>query len=163
MTKAYLVVRIKGQADVPHWANTTLNLLKLEKKYRAVILPVKENTAGMLKKIQHYISWQEIDTKTTKELLDKKGRRTGYKKITNEDIEEIKLDDGTKAGFKTIDELATSLSEGKISMSKIKPLKPWFALSPPKQGFKRSTKRLYGQKGILGHNKELTSLVKRMM
>ena len=155
MTKAYLVVRIKGQADVPHWANTTLNLLKLEKKYRAVILPVKENTAGMLKKIQHYISWQEIDTKTTKELLDKKGRRTGYKKITSKDISE--------AGFKTIDDLAVSLSEGKISMSKIKPLKPWFALSPPKQGFKRSTKRLYGQKGILGHNKELTSLVKRMM
>ena len=155
MTKAYLVVRIKGQADVPHWANTTLNLLKLEKKYRAVIIPVKENTAGMLKKIQHYISWQEIDTKTTKELLDKKGRRTGYKKITNEDI--------SQAGFKTIDDLAVSLSEGKISMSKIKPLKPWFALSPPKQGFKRSTKRLYGQKGILGHNKELTSLVKRMM
>jgi len=155
MTKAYLVVRIKGQADVPHWANTTLNLLKLEKKYRAVIIPVKENTAGMLKKIQHYISWQEIDTKTTKELLDKKGRRTGYKKITNEDI--------SQAGFKTIDDLAVSLSEGKISMSKIKPLKPWFALSPPKQGFKRSTKRLYGQKGVLGHNKELTSLVKRMM
>ena len=48
-------------------------------------------------------------------------------------------------------------------MSKIKPLKPWFALSPPKLGFKRSTKRLYGQKGILGHNKELTTLVKRMM
>ena len=76
------MLRIKGQADVPHWANTTLNLLKLEKKYRATILPIKENTAGMLKKIQHYISWQEIDTKTTKELLDKKGRRAGYKKIT---------------------------------------------------------------------------------
>ena len=155
MTKAYLVVRIKGQADVPHWANTTLNLLKLEKKYRAVIIPVKENTAGMLKKIQHYISWQEIDTKTTKELLDKKGRRTGYKKITSEDI--------SQAGFKTIDDLAVSLSEGKISMSKIKPLKPWFALSPPKQGFKRSTKHLYGQKGILGHNKDLLTLIKRMM
>ena len=155
MAKAYLVVRIKGQADVPHWANTTLNLLKLEKKYRAVILPVKENTAGMLKKIQHYISWQEVDTKTTKELLDKKGRRTGYKKITSEDI--------SQAGFKTIDDLAVSLSEGKISMSKIKPLKPWFALSPPKQGFKRSTKHLYGQKGILGHNKDLLTLIKRMM
>ena len=155
MAKAYLVIRIKGQADVPYWANTTLRLLKLEKKYRATILPIKENTDGMLKKIQHYISWQEIDTKTTKELLDKKGRRTGYKKITNEDI--------SQAGFKTIDDLAVSLSEGKISMSKIKPLKPWFALSPPKQGFKRSTKRLYGQKGVLGYNKELTNLVKRMM
>ena len=155
MAKAYLVIRIKGQADVPHWANTTLNLLKLEKKYRAIILPVKENTEGMLRKIQHFISWQEVDLPTTKELLDKKGRRAGYKKITAEDISE--------AGFKTIDELATSLSEGKTSMTKLKPLKPWFALSPPRQGFKRSTKRLYGQKGILGHNKELTTLVKRMM
>ena len=50
MAKAYLVIRIKGQADVPYWANTTLRLLKLEKKYRATILPVKENTDGMLKK-----------------------------------------------------------------------------------------------------------------
>jgi len=155
MAKAYLVIRIKGQADVPYWANTTLRLLKLEKKYRAIILPVKENTDGMLKKIQQFVSWQEVDLSTTKELLDKKGRRSGYKKITPEDI--------SKAGFKTINELAVSLSEGKISMTKIKPLKPWFALSPPKQGFKRSTKRLYGQKGILGHNKDLTTLVKRMM
>jgi len=155
MAKAYLVIRIKGQADVPYWANTTLHLLKLEKKYRAIILPVKENTDGMLQKIQHYISWQEVDLPTTKELLDKKGRRSGYKKITTEDISE--------AGFKTIDELATSLSEGKTNMTKLKPLKPWFALSPPRQGFKRSTKRLYGQKGILGYNKELTTLVRRMM
>ena len=109
----------------------------------------------MLRKVQHYLSWQEIDIETTKELLDKKGRKSGYKKITDEDV--------SKAGFKTIDELATSLSEGKTSMAKIKPIKPWFALSPPRQGFKRSTKRLYGQKGILGHNKELTNLVKRMM
>ena len=155
MAKAFLVVRIKGQADVPHWANTTLNLLNLEKKYRAVIIPVKENTIGMLRKVQHYLSWQEIDIETTKELLDKKGRKSGYKKITDEDV--------SKVGFKTIDELATSLSEGKISMAKIKPIKPWFALSPPRQGFKRSTKRLYGQKGVLGHNKELTTLIRRMM
>ena len=155
MAKAFLVVRIKGQADVPHWANTTLNLLNLEKKYRAVIIPVKENTLGMLRKVQHYLSWQEIDIETTKELLDKKGRKSGYKKITDEDV--------SKVGFKTIDELATSLSEGKTSMAKIKPIKPWFALSPPRQGFKRSTKRLYGQKGVLGHNKELTTLIRRMM
>ena len=155
MAKAYLVIRIKGQPDVPYWANTTLRLLKLEKKYRATILPVKENTDGMLQKIQHFVSWQEVDLPTTKELLDKKGRRSGYKKITTEDI--------SKAGFKTIDELATSLSEGKTSMTKLKSLKPWFALSPPKRGFKRSTKRLYSQKGILGHNKELTTLVRRML
>ena len=155
MAKAFLVVRICGQADVPYWATTTMSLLKLEKKYRATIIPEKENTAGMLKKIQHYVSWQEVDVKTTKELLDKKARKSGYKKVTNEDI--------TATGFKTIDELASSLTEGKTSLSKLKPLKPWFALNPPIHGFKRSTKRLYGQKGVLGHNKELSTIVKRMM
>jgi len=155
MAKAFLVLRIRGQADIPYWATTTLKLLKLDKKFRATILPAKENTLGMLKKIQHYISWQEIDVSTTKELLDKKGRKAGYKKITSEDLSEI--------GFKTMDELASSLTEGKSTLSKLKPLKPWFAMDPPRHGFKRSTKKLYGQKGVLGHNKELNTIVRRMM
>ena len=155
MVSAFLVLRIRGQADIPYWAVTTLKLLKLEKKFRATIIPAKDNTLGMLKKIQHYISWQEIDISTTKELLDKKGRKAGYKKITSEDLSEI--------GFKTMDELASSLTEGKSTLSKLKPLKPWFAMAPPKHGFKRSTKRLYGQKGVLGHNKELNTLIRRMM
>ena len=155
MASAFLVLRIRGQADIPYWATTTLKLLKLDKKFRATILPAKDNTLGMLKKIQHYISWQEIDISTTKELLDKKGRKAGYKKITSEDLSEI--------GFKTMDELASSLTEGKSTLSKLKPLKPWFAMDPPRQGFKRSTKKLYCQKGVLGHNKELNTLVRRMM
>jgi large subunit ribosomal protein L30 len=155
MAQAFLVLRIKGQADVPYWATTTMNLLNLEKKFRATILPAKENTLGMLKKIQHYVSWQEIDISITKELLDKKGRKAGYKKITSEDLSEI--------GFKTMDELASSLSESKSTLSKLKPLKPWFAMDPPRHGFKRSTKKLYGQKGVLGHNKELITIVRRMM
>jgi len=36
-------------------------------------------------------------------------------------------------------------------------------LNPPRHGFKRSCKKLYGQKGVLGHNKELLVIVKRMM
>jgi len=70
LAKAYLVVRIKGQADVPYWAKTTLNLFKLEKKYRATIIPAKENTLGMLNKVMHYVSWQEVDSALAKELLD---------------------------------------------------------------------------------------------
>jgi large subunit ribosomal protein L30 len=155
LAQAFLVLRIKGQADVPYWATTTMKLLNLEKKFRATILPAKENTLGMLKKIMHYVSWQEIDISITKELLEKKGRKAGYKKITSEDLSEI--------GFKTMDELASSLTESKSTLSKLKPLKPWFAMAPPKHGFKRSTKKLYGQKGMLGHNKELITIVRRMM
>jgi len=109
----------------------------------------------MLDKIKHYVSWQELDLSTTKELLEKKARTSGYKKITTEDI--------AKLGFKSTDELAKSLVEGTTSLSKLKPLKPWFALSPPKHGFKRNTKKMYGEGGILGSHKELLVQVRKMM
>lgn len=155
MANAYLVVRIKGQADVPYWATHTMTLLKLDKKYRATILPAKENTLGMLRKVQHYVSWVELDATLAKELIDKKARKSGYQKITSDDLKEL--------GFASLDELATALSEGKATLSKLKPLKPWFALAPPRHGFKRSTKKLYGQKGVLGQNKELGNLVRNMI
>ena len=155
MANAFLVVRIKGQADVPYWATHTMTLLKLDKKYRATILPAKENTLGMLKKVQHYVSWIELDTALAKELIDKKARKSGYQKITSEDLKEL--------GFESSDGLAAALAEGKATLSKLKPLKPWFALAPPRYGFKRSTKKLYGQKGVLGQNKELGTIVRNMM
>ena len=155
MANAYLVVRIKGQADCPYWATTTMTLLKLDKKYRATILPAKENTLGMLNKVKHYVSWIELDAALAKELIDKKARKSGYKKITADDLKEL--------GFASSDELAAALSDGKATLSKLKPLKPWFALAPPRYGFKRSTKRLYGQKGVLGQNKDLGTLVRNMM
>lgn len=155
MAKAYLVVRIKGKADCPYWATTTMTLLKLDKKYRAVILPAKDNTLGMLNKVKHYVTWSELDTDLAKELVDKKARKEGYQKVTTADLKEL--------GYDSTDALATALAEGKATLSKLKPLKPWFALAPPRHGFKRSTKKLYGQKGVLGQNKDLGTLVRNMI
>lgn len=155
MVNAYLVVRIKGQADCPYWATTTMTLLKLDKKYRATILPAKDNTLGMLRKIQHYVSWVEINASLATELVDKKARKGGYQKVTVDDLKEL--------GFASAEELGVALAEGKATLSKLKPLKPWFALAPPVHGFKRSTKKLYGQKGVLGQNKELDTIVRRMI
>src|SRR3989338_8658367 len=147
MVNAYLVVRIKGQADCPYWATTTMTLLKLDKKYRATILPAKDNTLGMLNKVKHYVTWNEIDASLAKELIDKKARKEGYKKITSADLKEL--------GFESSDALGAALAKGKATLSKLKPLNPWFALSPPRFGFKKSTKKMYGQKGVLGHNNDL--------
>jgi large subunit ribosomal protein L30 len=155
MAKAYLVVRMHGQINVPHWAANTLELLKLDKKFRATIIPAKDNTLGMLNRVKHYISWQEADTNIAKELFAKKARKAGYKKVTDEDLVQL--------GFKSVDELATAISEGKTSMNTLKPIKPWFALSPPKKGFKRSTRKTYGEGGILGQNKDLADLVRSMI
>ena len=155
MSKAYLVVRIKGQADCPYWATTTMTLLKLDKKYRATILPIKDNTLGMLRKVQHYVSWTEIDASLAQELIEKKARKGSYQKVTDAELKEL--------GFANASELGTALSDGKATLSKLSPLKPWFALAPPVHGFKKSTKKLYGQKGILGANKELDTIVRRMI
>ena len=61
MAKAFLVVRMKGTVNTPYWARTTLDLLLLDKRFRATMIPAKDNTKGILDKIKHYVSWQEID------------------------------------------------------------------------------------------------------
>ena len=81
MAKAYLVIRIKGQADVPYWANTTLRLLKLEKKYRATILPVKENTDGMLKKYNTLFLGKKLIYQRPKNYWIKKAEDLATKKL----------------------------------------------------------------------------------
>ena len=91
MVKAYLVVRMTGQINVPHWAKNTLMLLKLDKKFRATIVPAKDNTLGMLNRVKHYVSWQEVSTDIAKELFSKKGRKAGYKKISSEDLESFTI------------------------------------------------------------------------
>ena len=52
MANSYLVVRIRGQADVPYWATHTMTLLKLDKKYRATILACKRKHFGNVKQSQ---------------------------------------------------------------------------------------------------------------
>ena len=132
-----------------------MTLLKLDKKYRATILPAKDNTLGMLNKVKHYVSWTGLDAALAKELIDKKARKSGYRRVTADDL--------SKIGFSSSDELATALADGKATLSKLDPIKPWFALAPPRYGFKKSTKKLYGQKGILGDNRDLGTIVRNMM
>jgi large subunit ribosomal protein L30 len=48
-------------------------------------------------------------------------------------------------------------------MSKLGSIKPWFALSPPRGGFKRKTKTQFSQEGVLGEDGGLVEIVKRML
>jgi large subunit ribosomal protein L30 len=86
--------------------------------------------------------------------LEKRGRKTGYKPITKSDIPKE---------YRSIDEFASAIAENKVAISKIEGLKPWFALNPPRGGFKRKTKTQYAQGGVLGEDGELAEMVKRMM
>lgn len=152
---AYLVVRIRGTVNIPAWAQTTLDSLNLAKKFRATIIAENSETLGMLRKVKDIVAWTSVDASFVKELLEKKGRKNGYKPIRDSDLPEE---------YKNIDELAVAIAENKVTtLSKLKSIKPWFALAPPRGGFRRKTKTQYSQKGILGENQELVQLVKNML
>jgi large subunit ribosomal protein L30 len=40
---------------------------------------------------------------------------------------------------------------------------PYFRLAPPRGGFKRSMRRQFTEKGILGNNPKLEEIVRRMI
>jgi large subunit ribosomal protein L30 len=152
---AYLVVRIRGTVNIPAWAQTTLDSLNLAKKFRATIIAENSDTLGMLRKVKDIVAWTSVDASFVKELLEKKGRKNGYKPIRDSDLPEE---------YKNIDELAVAIAENKITtLSNLKSIKPWFALAPPRGGSRRKTKTQYSQKGILGENQELIQLVKNML
>ena len=151
---AYLVVRIRGTVNIPYWANNTLDNLNLDKRFRATVIPENPESLGMLRKVKEMVAWTSADATIIKELLEKRGKKTGFKPITNSDLPE---------GYKTIEELASAIADNKITLSKIRSVKPWFALNSPRGGFKRKTKTQYSQDGILGEDKGLADIVKRML
>ena len=186
----YLVVRMKGTVNVPRWADLTLESLHLDKKFRATIIPENEQSLGMLRKIKEWVSWSSVDDAFIKEFIEKKGRISSSRLVTtimatdtvpsttattndadgdngksnNSGIENNGGNgDSQKSQNIDLDKVASTISQNQLYLSKIPGIKPWFALSPPKGGFRKKSKRSYSQNGILGENKELVSLVKRMM
>ncbi len=186
----YLVVRMKGTVNVPYWARITLESLNLNKRFRATIIPENDQTLGMLRKIKEFVSWTNVDAEFIREFIEKKGRISSSKLLstattttspamtatatttTDKDQTAPENPDNQDNHNNTKNKESQNIDLGKIVsiiaqnelyLSKISGIKPWFALNPPKGGFKRKSKRSFSQNGILGENKELISIVKRMM
>ncbi|GIU70706.1 MAG: 50S ribosomal protein L30 [Candidatus Nitrosocaldaceae archaeon] len=151
---AYIVLRIRGTINIPYWAEKTMQLLNLDKRYRATIVSEDPAMLGMLKKVKNYVAWYKADKELIKELLEKRGLKSSSKRLDDNAINSL--------GFDNIDKLAEALASNNIKLSSLD-MKPWFGLHPPRGGFKRSTKRLYTQKGVTGENPELPELIRRML
>lgn len=153
---ALLVVRMRGTVNVPYWALTTLGNLYLKKKFSATLVPETTNYLGMLRKINQWIAWSKADSDIIKILIEKRGKK---KNPTLESKDENK----SKSDYEGIDELVDVIVNDKIKFSDQNNIKPWFSLNPPQGGFKRNTKKQFSDGGILGNNKELLEIVKRMV
>lgn len=152
---AFLVVRMKGTVNVPFWALTTLQNLYLNKRFSATLVPETADYLGMLRKIKEWVAWSKADSEIVKTLIEKRG-----KKITKLDSQK---ESKKKDEYKGIDELVNVIVNDKIKFSDQNNIKPWFSLNPPRGGFKKKSKKQFTDGGILGNNKDLLEIVKRMV
>jgi large subunit ribosomal protein L30 len=153
---AFLVVRMRGTVNVPFWALTTLKNLYLNKKFSATVVPETSDYLGMLRKINQWVAWSKADSEIVKTLIEKRGKKKTPKLDTQKES-------GRKDEYKGIDELVDVIVNDKIKFSDQNNIKPWFSLNPPKGGFKRKSKKQFSDGGILGNNKNLLEIVKRMV
>jgi len=140
----YVAIRIRGSVNLRKEIKDTLAMLRLYRKMHCVLLKETDSIKGMLKRVNNWITYGEIEDDILKLLVEKRGRKLGNKRLTKEEAEEV---------FKKIKE------NEKIPNT----IKPVFRLTPPSKGFKKSIKQHY-PKGELGYRgKEINKLLERMV
>ena len=140
----YAVIRIRGLVNLKRDIKDTLAMLRLNRKMHCVLIKENDCMKGMLQKVRNWVTWGEIDDDSLKQLIKKRGRKIGEKKLTEQEAEEA---------FKKLKENQKMPEE----------IKPVFRLTPPSKGFKDSIKQHY-PKGELGYRgKEINELLKRMI
>ena len=70
--KKLAVVRVRGLTGVRYDIDATLKKLRLYKKNYCVVVPNTGSYVGMIKKINDYVTWGDIDENTYKELIEKR-------------------------------------------------------------------------------------------
>lgn len=134
------IIRISGQVNLRGKIKEALNRLNLRKKYSCVLLkPTKENL-GVIKFLENYIAYGEIEKDTMISLISKRGKP---------------FEKGKKLDVKKIAEEIEKNKENEIGIKK------YFNLHPPRGGIKS---KLHYPRGILGNNKkEINKLIERML
>jgi large subunit ribosomal protein L30 len=152
---SYIVVNLRGRINATERVKRTLRMLNIPKKHMATIVPNSASYIGMLNKVRQRVAWCEANIEMVKMLLEKRGRKLGDKRLTEEDVKAL--------GFNSFEDFAKALVEDKVRLKDFEQLKPFFRLSPPRKGFLRSTRREHPQGGVLGYNPELPKLIERMV
>lgn len=153
----FAVVRIKGTVNVRHDMRITMDLLNIRRKFWASVVPGTDSYMGMLEKVKDFVTYGEIDRETLKLLILKRGVTRNGEKITDEIIRR-------NTNYSGVDEFVDALISGNAKLNDFSWIKPYFRLTPPKGGFKKSTKRPFSDGGELGYRgSNINELLRRMI
>ncbi len=152
---AYAVILVRGTVNSRQEIRDALQRLRLTRVNHCVVVPETETFKGLLRTVQGYVTWGEIDRDTLEALLLKWGRFEGDVPVTKPEVE-------SRTGMKW-DEFLEAVIRGDISLSKIG-VKP-FRLHPPRKGYDRGgVKKQFKEGGALGYRgSAINDLLRRMI
>ncbi len=117
-------------------------------------MPKEEAYIGMLKLAKEHLAWCELNAGIAEKLLSSRAEISSGTRVAESVIAK---------NYGSFADIASKLESGEIELKSIIGIRPFFRLSPPRGGFKRSIRRQYRDGGILGPNEELPSLVEKML
>lgn len=147
----WAVVRVRGSIHASHEnVQETLRHLHLTRPNHVVILKDAPQQAGMIYRVQGYVTWGPVSSETVELLVKNRGATPEGKPFD---------DAQAKALAPKILKEGTSALKGEI--------KPLFRLKAPKGGW-RSTKKTFARGGALGFRPaksrdNIDALIKRMI
>lgn len=150
-----LVVNLHGLINTPAAARTTLKELGIGRRFAATVVADDSSTVGALQLCKEYVAWSKVDAEFLGSLLKARGRVSSSRALDEESLKAM--------GYKDHADLAQKIIKDGSTLSSIAGLKPFLGLSPPRGGFKRSSRRQFKEGGILGENPSLPEMVRRMM
>ena len=153
--KHLIVIRVGGTVNVRKEINDTLKMLRLHKPHHAVIVKNTPSIIGMIRKVKDYVAYGEIDGETLVKLLNKRGRLSGNRRLTEEYLKQ-------NTQFGSIEELAKALMNFEVELKDLNEVKPVFRLRPPSKGY-NGIKKPKTLGGTLGYWPDINELVKRMI
>lgn len=135
-----LVIRISGMVDVNADIEETMSRLRLRRKYAAVLIKDNSHNRQILETLRNHVSYGSVSPAVIEALIKHRGVALKGKKIDAKQIAEM-------ISTKNAEDLG---------------MKPFFRLHPPRGGIE-SKKHAGIGKGVLGENKDIGALVRRML
>jgi len=149
----FAIVRLRGEVNVRPEIKYTLQMLRIHRVNHCVIVNEDPHFRGMIQKVKDYVAWGKIDDDTLAMLLERRGRLSGNRRLTDQFLKE-------NTSYRSFQDLAVAINSGSVSLKELG-LKPIFRLHPARKGLK-TTKKTAQQGGDMGFRQDLADLIKRM-
>lgn len=149
----FAIVRLRGEVNVRPEIRDTLQMLHIHRVNHCVVVKEDPHFRGMIQKVKDYVAWGKIDDDTLAMLLERRGRLSGNRRLTEQFLKE-------NTPYRSFKELAAAMNASSVSFKELG-CKPIFRLHPARKGLK-TTKKTAQQGGDMGFRQDLADLIKRM-